>query len=225
MKILLIEDDPQTCDYVCKGLMQKGHVVDAAKDGVEGWELVSTREYDVAIVDRMLPGMDGLQLIRELRRSGSPVRILMLTAMGRTDDRVEGLTSGADDYLTKPFAFAELMARINALSRRSGDEAKPLILTLADLQLDTSMHSVRRGDLEIKLHSREYQLLAYFLRNIGRTVTRPMLLERVWDISFDPKTNVVETHVSRLRAKVDGPFRIKLIHTVRGIGYRMSLDA
>lgn len=224
MKILLIEDDSRTREYICKGLMQKGHVVDAAKDGVEGWELVSTRDYDVAIIDRMLPGLDGLQLIRDLRRSGSPARILMLTAMGRTDDRVEGLTSGADDYLTKPFAFAELVARINALSRRSGEEAKPLILSLADLQLDIRMHSVRRGGLEIELHNREHQLLEYFLRNIGRTVTRSMLLERVWDIRFDPKTNVVETHVSRLRAKVDGPFRLKLIHTVRGIGYRMSPD-
>lgn len=225
MKILLIEDDKQTRDYVTNGLSQCGYTVDAAGNGSDAWELFATREYDIVVIDRMLPDLDGIELVKSIRESGSSAGIIMLTAVGRTVDRVNGLASGADDYLIKPFAFAELLARINAISRRPREAVPRTLLGLADLELDIAMHSVRRGGSAIELHQREFQLLEYFLRNVGRIVTRSMLLERVWDIRFAPKTNIVDTHVSRLRAKVDGPFEVKLIHTLRGVGYRMSLDA
>jgi two-component system OmpR family response regulator len=225
MKILLVEDDEQTRTYVCNGLSQSGHTVDAATNGSDAWELFATREYDIVVVDRMLPDLDGIELVRNIRQTGSTSGILMLTAVGRTDARIDGLASGADDYLIKPFAFAEFLARVNSVSRRVRESPTKLQLNLADLELDISMHVARRSGSVIELHNREFQLLEYFLRNVGRVVTRSMLLERVWDIRFEPRANIVDTHVSRLRAKIDGPSDTKLIHTVRGIGYRMSLDA
>jgi two-component system, OmpR family, response regulator len=222
MKILVIEDDPQALDYLAKGLKQEGHTVDAVANGLDGQELAQTSDYDAAIIDRMLPGMDGLSLVKALRKSGSAVKILFLTSLGGIDDRVEGLDAGGDDYLTKPYAFSELLARLNALARRPAAHNDTMTLRVADLELDLKTRRAVRSGQVIDIQPREFRLLEYLMRNAGRVVTRNMLLERVWDFNFDPKTSVVETHISRLRAKIDKPFKKQLLQTLRGSGYRLD---
>ncbi|MBB4000075.1 response regulator transcription factor [Aureimonas pseudogalii] len=219
MKVLLIEDDASTAHYVLTGLREEGHEIDHALDGSTGLELACTRTYDALVVDRMLPVLDGLSLVRALRSAGRDAPILFLTALGGVDDRVEGLEAGADDYLLKPFAFSELLARLNALMRRAPARREETVLVVGDLKLNLLSRVATRGGQPIDLQPREFRLLEYMMRNRGRVLTRTMLLERVWDFHFDPKTNVVETHVSRLRAKVDRPFATELIRTVRGSGY------
>ena len=219
MRILMIEDDATAADYGAKGLTESGHVCDVLADGSDGL-FQSTREsYDVIVVDRMLPGLDGLSMVRALRAAGVKTPVLFLTAIGGIDDRVEGLEAGGDDYLTKPFAFAELLARLNALARRPPVQVVKTVLVVADLELDLMQRTARRGGQIIDLLPKEFTLLEVLMRNEGRIVTRTMLLERVWDFHFDPKTSVVETHISRLRAKIDKPFPVALLHTVKSAGY------
>jgi two-component system, OmpR family, response regulator len=222
LKILVIEDDPQALAYLTKGLTREGHTVDAVANGLDGQELAHTNTYDAAVIDRMLPGLDGLSLVKALRKSGSAMKILFLTSLGGIDDRVEGLDAGGDDYLTKPYAFSELLARLNALARRPASQSEPMILRVGDLELDLKTRRVTRAGEAIDIQAREFRLLEYLMRNAGRVVTKTMLLERVWDFNFDPKTSVVETHISRLRAKIDKPFETQLIHTLRGSGYRLD---
>ncbi len=224
MKILVVEDDLQAQSFLSRGLSHEGHAVDAVANGLDGLELAQTREYDVAVIDRMLPGMDGLNLVKQLRKSGGAARIIFLTSLGGIDDRVDGLEAGGDDYLTKPYAFSELLARINAVARRPSGQSESMALKVADLELDVKMRTVTRAGQMIDIQAREFKLLEYLMRNAGRIVTRNMLLERVWDFNFDPKTSVVETHISRLRAKIDKPFKKQLIQTLRGSGYRMNGD-
>ena len=219
MKLLVIEDDAETAAYIGKGLSEAGHVVDHAANGRDGFFLIGAGHYDVAVVDRMLPSLDGLTLVKKLRDEGIGTPILFLTNLGGIDDRVEGLDAGGDDYLTKPFAFSELLARINALARRPAVCATETVLRCGDLELDLLKRTAVRGGRSIELQPREFALLECLLRNPGRIVTRTMLLEKVWEFHFDPKTNIVETHISRLRAKVDRGFESELIHTVRGSGY------
>jgi two-component system OmpR family response regulator len=218
VKILLIEDDEETAAYITRGLREHGHVIDHASNGRDGLFLASAGEHDVLIVDRMLPAMDGLGLVRTLRGAGVRTPVLFLTALGGVGDRVRGLDAGGDDYLAKPFAFAELLARVNALARRPPLVEVQTVLRVADLEIDLLKRSVRRGGARIELQPREFQLLEHLMRHAGRVVTRTMLLESVWDFHFDPKTNIVETHISRLRGKLGAP---ELIHTVRGAGYVM----
>ena len=225
MKILLVEDDTAMADYAAKGLRQQGHVVDRAATGREGLFLSGSGSYDVVIVDRMLPGLDGLAMVRTMRGAGLAMPILFLTTMGGIDDRVEGLEAGGDDYLVKPFSFAELVARVNALGRRLPLTAPSTLLKVADLHLDVVKRTAARRGTAIDLQPREFKLLEYLMRHEGELVTRTMLLEQVWDFHFDPQTSVVETHVSRLRAKVDRPFSPDLIHTVRGAGYCLRAPA
>jgi two-component system, OmpR family, response regulator len=220
MKILLIEDDTETASHVAGGLREHGHIVDHVAMGPDGLQLAITNGHDVLIIDRMLPGLDGLAIVKAVRSAGLRAPILLLTTMDGIDDRVEGLESGADDYLIKPFAFAELLARTNALARRPANTVET-ILRVADLEMDLVKRTVTRGARKIVLQPREFQLLEYFMRNAGRVVTRTMLLEHVWDFHFDPRTNIVETHVSRLRGKVDRDFNVELIHTIRGSGYSL----
>ncbi|MGB3147509.1 MAG: response regulator transcription factor [Paracoccaceae bacterium] len=222
MKLLLIEDDPTTAAYIVKGLREEGHVVDHLADGRDGMVQAMSGGYDVLIVDRMLPGLDGLSLVRALRSAKVTVPAIFLTAIGGVDDRIEGLQAGADDYLVKPFAFGELSARVAVLARRSAQPVAETVLTAGDLRMDLIARSVTRDGQPIDLLPREFALLEHLLRRKGRVQTRTMLLEAVWDLSFDPQTNVVETHVSRLRAKVDKPFERELIHTVRGAGYKIE---
>jgi len=219
MKILLIEDDPPTAAFVEKGLRQAGHEIDSSGDGQEGLILATTVAYDAAVIDRMLPGLDGLALVKTLRGAGIKTPILFLTARGGIDDCVEGLEAGADDYLGKPFAFSELLARLSALARRPPIAGEAVVLQVGDLVMDLIGRKVRRGDQNVDLMPREFKLLEVLMRNRGRLMTRTMLLERVWDFRFDPKSSIVETHVSRLRAKVDRPFDFPLIKTERGMGY------
>jgi len=222
MRILLVEDDRQTAAYVAKGLTEDGHVVDVLDDGRDGLVHATSEPYDLIIVDRMLPGVDGLTMVKTLRATGSKAPILMLTSLGGVDDRVDGLEAGADDYVVKPFAFSELQARVNALARRPPMRSEEAVLRAGDLEMDLISRNVRRAGQAIDLQPREFRLLEVLLRNKGRIVTRTMLLERVWDFHFDPKTSVVETHISRLRAKVDKPFETELIQTVRGTGYTIN---
>ena len=219
MRILLIEDDPSAADYVARGLSENGHVCDVLADGTDGLFHATRESYDVLVVDRMIPGLDGLSLVRALRAAGRKTPVLFLTALGGIDDRVEGLEAGADDYLTKPFAFAELLARVNALARRPPVQQVKTTLRVADLELDLMARQARRAGQPIDLLPKEFTLLEVLMRNEGRVVTRTMLLERVWDFHFDPKTSVVETHISRLRAKIDRPFDLALLHTVKNAGY------
>ena len=219
MKILLIEDDEETAAYVLNGLGEAGHLGAHCSDGRDGLVMATTEDYDVLIVDRMLPGLDGLGLVKTLRSAGVTTPVLFLTAISGIDDRVEGLDAGGDDYLVKPFAFSELLARVAALGRRPPMAAEETVLKVADLELNLIQRVVSRGGREIELRPREFHLLEYLLRNAGKVVTRTMLLERVWDFNFDPRTNVVETHISRLRGKIDKPFDEKLIKTVHGVGY------
>lgn len=218
VKILLIEDDSQTAEYIAKGLREHGHVVDKTDNGRDGLYLATGETYDVMIVDRNLPKMDGLSLVKAARASGMKTPVLFLTTMGGVDDRVAGLEAGADDYLVKPFAFAELQARVSALARRP-----PIVATtqlrVGDLEIDLLSRTVTRGGKRLELLAQEFKILEYLMRHAGEIVTRTMLLEKVWDFHFDPKTNIVETHISRLRSKIDKGFDKPLLHTVRGAGY------
>lgn len=221
MKILLIEDDQETSAYVARGLREHGHVVDLAATGRDGLFLATDGGHDVLIVDRMLPGLDGVSLVRGLREIGLKAPVLFLTALGGVGDRVRGLEAGADDYLVKPFAFAELLARVNALARRLPLNEMPSLVRIGDLEMDLLKRTVARGGKPIELQPREFQLLEFLARNADRVVTRTMLLEAVWDFHFDPKTNIVETHMSRLRGKLAQHGGAELIHTVRGAGYAL----
>ena len=219
LKILLIEDDAENADYVANGLREEGHLLTHVESGAEGLICALGNGFDLLIVDRMIPGLDGLNLVRSLRTAGHHTPVLFLTALGGVEDRVSGLNAGGDDYLVKPFAFSELVARVAALGRRPHTTAAETRLLVHDLEIDLLSHTVqRRGEL-IELQPREFRLLEYLMRHAGQVVTRTMLLERVWDIHFDPRTNVVETHIGRLRSKVDKGFGAELIHTVRGAGY------
>ena len=218
MKVLLIEDDVKTTAYVKRGLEEHGHVVDSAPNGRDGLFLAAGEVYDVMIFDRMLPGLDGLGMVKTVRAAGVTTPVLFLTTMGGIEDRVEGLEVG-DDYLVKPFAFAELLARINALARRPPIAQVPTVLRVADLEMDLIGRKVRRAGREIDLQAREFRLLEYLMRNAGHIVTRTMLLEKVWDHHFDPQTNVIDVHISRLRSKIDKGFERPLLHTIRGAGY------
>ncbi|CEJ83272.1 MAG: response regulator transcription factor [Hyphomicrobium denitrificans] len=222
MRILLLEDDANTAAYVSKGLEEEGHTVDHLADGRDAVAQAVGETYDVVILDRMLPGLDGLAIIKEIRSAGRRVPVLFLTALGGVDDRVEGLDAGGDDYLVKPFAFSELLARVNALARRPHTIGEETRLKVGDLEIDLVSRKVTRGGDTIDLQPREFRLLEVLMRNRGRVVTRTMLLERVWSFHFDPKTSVVETHISRLRAKIDKPYETELIHTIRGCGYTVN---
>ena len=222
MRILLIEDDPETSRFIRKGLGEAGHVLDHAGDGKQGLLLALDAEHDVLVVDRMLPGLDGLSIVRSLRAAGRDTPVLVLSALGEVDDRVEGLRAGGDDYLVKPFALAELSARLEALVRRrsGGGGAAPVTrLIVADLEMDLLARTVKRAGCGIELKPREFRLLEHLMRHAGQVVTRTMLLEAVWDYHFDPQTNVIDVHVSRLRRKIDRDLGPPLIHTVRGAGY------
>ena len=223
MHILVIEDDTDTREFIRSGLEQAGHVVDAASDGREGLLLATTSEYDLLVLDRMLPEVDGLTVLRTLRASGSEVPVVILSALGEVDQRVEGLRAGGDDYLVKPFAFSELEARVEALMRRTAPQGPATTLVLADLEMDLISREVKRAGKTIDLQPREFRLLEFLMRHADQVVTRTMLLEHVWDYHFDPQTNVIDVHVSRLRAKIDKDFSRPLLHTVRGAGYKLSL--
>ncbi len=219
MRVLLVEDDKRQAEFIQRGLAQQGDCVDHAADGEQGLSLGLSTTYDLFIFDLMLPGKDGIALIRDIRAKGITTPILVLSARNSVDDRVQGLRSGGDDYLVKPFAFSELVARLEALHRRATGLAEPDQLSVADLHMDLQRHKVRRDDCSIDLQPKEYVLLEYLMRNAGRVVSKTMIMEHVWDYNFDPQTNVVEARISRLREKVDRPFEHHLIHTVRGIGY------
>ena len=222
VRILIIEDDPGTRAYVAKGLRESGYAVDEAGDGKEGLFMAMEGEHDAAIVDRMLPGLDGLGLVRALRAAGKDLPVLILSALAEVDDRVAGLRSGGDDYLTKPFAFVELLARVEALQRRRERDGGSPRLTLADLEMDLLTRNVRRAGTPIRLQPREFRLLEFLMRRADQVVTRTMLLEGVWEYHFDPQTNVIDVHISRLRGKIDRDFDRPLLHTVRGAGYMLS---
>ncbi|WP_235187558.1 response regulator transcription factor [Methylobacter tundripaludum] len=215
----MIEDDSETRNYVSAGLKEAGHMVDLAKDGYEGLLIAKEGNYDLLIVDRMLPHLDGLTVVKTLRSTQCNVPVLFLTTMCGIDDRVEGLNAGADDYLVKPFAFSELAARVNALLRRPRETAELKVLQVRDLEIDLLKRLVRRDKQVIDLQPTEFRLLEYLVRHAGQVVTRTMLLENVWDFHFDPQTNIVETHISRLRGKLNAGNKSDLIHTVRGAGY------
>ncbi len=219
MRILVIEDDKEAATYLLKGLTESGHVVDHTTNGEDGLHMALTGAYEVDVIDRMLPRRDGLSIITAMRSAEIHTPVLILSALGEVDDRVEGLRVGGDDYLTKPFAFAELLARIDALARRSLPEHSSTRLLVADLELDFLKHKVTRADKTVHLQPREFRLLKYMMQHAGQVVTRTMLLENVWDYHFDPQTNVIDVHISRLRAKIDKDFGEPLLHTVRGAGY------
>lgn len=219
MRILVVEDDPKIASFVVKGLKQSGFAVDHSPDGDEAQALAGAVTYDAAVVDIMLPGQDGLALVQRLRKQGVRVPVIFLSAKASVDDRIRGLQAGGDDYLTKPFAFSELLARIQALIRRATQSTEPTRLEVGDLQLDLLTREASRAGQRIELQPREYSLLEYLMRNAGRVVTKTMILEHVYDFSFDPQTNVVDVLVSRLRQKVDRDFPAKMIHTLRGVGY------
>ena len=219
MRVLIVEDDREIAHFVQRGLKEVGHGADVAFDGDTGLELAISSGFDVVIIDRMLPGRDGLSVIQAIRSAGIRVPVLILSALGEVDDRVKGLKAGGDDYLTKPFALTELLARIEALGRRASPDEPATRYSVGDLVLDRLTHKVARaGDL-IALQPREFRLLEYLMRNAGQVVTRTMLLENVWDYHFDPQTNVIDVHISRLRGKIDKGFDRPLLHTVRGAGY------
>jgi len=217
--VLLIEDDDTIAEFVARGLREASFAVDRVSDGAEGLAAALDQAYDVAVVDVMLPRRDGLSVIEELRRKGVMTPVLILSARQTVDDRVRGLQAGGDDYLTKPFAFAELLARVQALVRRASRTPEPTTLTVEDLVLDLLSRRVSRGGTQVDLRPREFALLEYLMRNTGRVVSKTMILSHVWEYNFDPQTNIVDVLVSRLRDKVDRPFETKLIHTVRGVGY------
>jgi two-component system OmpR family response regulator len=223
MRILLAEDDAEMAEFVARGLDELGHNVVRASNGADALHLATAEPFDLALVDRMMPDMDGLSVLRRLRAAGIEIPVLLLTALGRIEDRVEGLEAGADDYLVKPFAFSELAARINALARRGPLSAPATRLECGPLSMDLLRREVRRDGEVVVLQPREFRLLEELLRNAERAVTRTMLLERVWGFHFDPQTNIVETHISRLRAKINEGGKPDLIETIRGVGYRMRL--
>jgi two-component system OmpR family response regulator len=224
MKFLVIEDDAETAAYVTRGLKERGHAVDSASTGRDGAFLAAHEPYDAIIMDRMLPGMDGLALVKMLRGKGVRTPVLFLTALGGIDDRVEGLNAGADDYLIKPFAFSELLARLHALVRRPPLSPNQTALRVADLEMDLLRRSVMRGGVAIDLQPREFMLLEFLMRHAGHIVTRAMLLEGVWEFHFDPKTNIVETNMSRLRSKLHRDGTPDLIQTIRGSGYLLAAE-
>ncbi|MFH2091651.1 MAG: response regulator transcription factor [Pseudomonadota bacterium] len=219
MRILVIEDDIKIAQFIKKGLRAEGFAVDHAKTGVVGLDMALAGVYDTLVVDIMLPQMDGISVIRKIRKSGNNTPVIILSARNRVDDRVEGLRAGADDYLTKPFAFSEFLARVQALIRRAGNVVDPVNLSYADLTVDIIKRQVKRGDVLIDLQPLEFSLLEYLLRNKERVVSKTMIMEHVWDYNFDPMTNVVEARICRLRDKIDKGFESRLIHTVRGAGY------
>ncbi len=221
MRILVVEDDTDVSRYIKRGLTEAGHVVDVVESGTDGLAMGREERFDVLIVDRMLPGMDGITLIETLRRDNRKVPVLILSALGELGDRVVGLRAGGDDYLPKPFAFEELLARVEALARRNYQGAVETQLKVADLEMDVLSRKVRRQGQTINLQPREFRLLEYLMRHSGQVVTRTMLLENVWDYHFDPQTNVIDVHVSRLRSKIDRDFDIPLLQTVRGAGYML----
>ena len=219
MRLLVVEDDRDAADYLVKAFREVGHVADAANDGEDGLAMAADGEYDVLIIDRMLPKLDGLAVIGSLRAKGVETPVLILSALGQVDDRIKGLRAGGDDYLPKPYSFAELLARVEVLSRRRGGRGEETVLRVADLVLDRMSREVRRGEEEISLQPREFRLLEYLMKHAGQVVTRTMLLENVWDYHFDPQTNVIDVHISRLRSKIDKGFSQPLLHTIRGAGY------
>jgi two-component system OmpR family response regulator len=219
MRILIIEDDRDAAGYLAKAFREVGHVADVAHDGEEGLALAQDGQHDVVIVDRMLPRRDGLSVIGALRTKGVETPVLILSALGQVDDRVKGLRAGGDDYLAKPYAFSELLARVEVLARRRPGRSEDTVYKVSDLELDRLSHRVMRGDAEIVLQPREFRLLEYLMKHAGQVVTRTMLLENVWDYHFDPQTNVIDVHISRLRSKIDKGFARPLLHTVRGAGY------
>jgi two-component system OmpR family response regulator len=219
MKLLIVEDDKEAAAYLKRALQEAGHAVDTAHDGRDGLMLAAAEPYDVIVLDRMLPSLDGLAILRTVRASGVKTPVLLLTALDGIDDRVEGLEAGGDDYLVKPFAFAELLARVNALARRPPPQEVRTELVVGDLRIDLLKRTVIRAGRRVELQPREFQILEFLMRHAGRVVTRTMLLESVWDFHFDPRTNIVESHMSRLRGKVDRGHDRELIQTVRGAGY------
>ncbi|MGY6708350.1 MAG: winged helix-turn-helix domain-containing protein [Rhizobiaceae bacterium] len=222
MKLLIIEDDREAADYLEKAFAEAGHTAHLARDGETGYMLAGDGGYDVLVVDRMLPKRDGLSVIAALRAKGVETPVLILSALGEVDDRVTGLRAGGDDYLTKPYAFSELLARVEVLARRKGRGDVETVYRIGDLELDRLSHSVRRAGQEITLQPREFRLLEYLMRHAGQVVTRTMLLENVWDYHFDPQTNVIDVHISRLRSKIEKGFETPVLHTVRGAGYMLK---
>jgi two-component system OmpR family response regulator len=225
MRVLVIEDDRETASFLQKSLKESGHAAELAGDGETGLALAETAGFDVLIVDRMLPRLDGLSVIKRLRAAGNRTPALILSALGEVDDRVKGLRAGGDDYLTKPYAYSELLARVEALARRQVPEEQVTKYVVGDLVLDRLSHRVMRAGEPVQLQPREYRLLEYLMKHAGQVVTRTMLLENVWDYHFDPQTNVIDVHVSRLRAKIDKSFETPLLHTVRGAGYMIRDSA
>ena len=225
MKVLIIEDDWETADFVASGLKRDGHLVEIAGDCSEGFSLAASKTHDILIVDRRLPDADGLSLVRDFRARGGTAPVIFLTTMSSIDDRVEGFEAGGDDYLVKPFAFTELRARVQALARRPLAAQSETVLQVGDLEMDLIRRQVVRAAQDIELQPLEFRILEYFLRNKGRIVTRNMLLDRVWNFHFDPNTKVVEANISRLRNKIDRPFARPLLHTIRGAGYILDESA
>ena len=221
MKILVAEDDQRTAEYIRKGLVESGYTVDCVHNGKDALSQCLYNNYDLVVMDRMMPGMDGLDVLKALRAAKSLIPVIFLTALADVDDRVEGLVAGGDDYLVKPFAFSELLARITVVSRRPKDTEEPRTLQVHDLTLDLLTRTAVRGNVKIPLLAKEFALLEVLMRNTGRIVTKTMLLEQVWDFNFDPRTTVVETHISRLRAKIDKPFNVPLLHNTRNTGYSL----
>jgi two-component system OmpR family response regulator len=221
MRLLIVEDDRESADYLVKAFREAGHVADHAADGDEGLAMAQSHDYEVLVVDRMLPKRDGLSLIGALRQGGSRTPVLILSALGQVDDRIKGLRAGGDDYLPKPYSFAELLARVEVLSRRVGSPSEEMVYRVGDLEIDRLSRVVKRGAHELTLQPREFRLLEYLMKHAGQVVTRTMLLENVWDYHFDPQTNVIDVHVSRLRGKIDKGYDRPLLHTIRGAGYMM----
>lgn len=224
MRILIIEDDARAADYLVGGLRERGHDAEWAKDGLTGLERASRGDYDALVIDRMMPGLDGLEMLKRLRAMGCGTPALFLTALDQVDHRVEGLRAGAEDYLVKPYAFPELLARVEGLARRRAPEETITKLRLADLEMDLLARTVTRAGDKIELQPREFKLLEELLRHSGQVVTRSMLLESVWDYHFDPQTNVIDVHISRLRSKIDKGYSPSLLRTVRGAGYMLAAD-
>jgi two-component system OmpR family response regulator len=221
MRVLVVEDDVEAAAYLVKGLNESGHTVDHAADGDDGLSLAMSAPYDVLVVDRMLPKRDGLSVVSTIREQGNETPVLFLSALGEVDDRIKGLKAGGDDYLTKPYAFAELLARIEVLVRRSNPDQVKTKLQVGDLEVDLLARKVTRAGTDIDLQPREFRLLEYLMKNADRVVTRTMLLENVWEYHFDPQTNVIDVHISRLRSKIDKNFDVPLLHTIRGAGYSL----
>jgi two-component system OmpR family response regulator len=225
MRILVVEDDLKTASFVTKGLREAGYVVDHAEDGTQALERALSEVYDVLVIDRMLPGLNGIKVVETIRSEGVESPVLFLSALGDVEDRVQGLKAGGDDYLVKPFALSELLARLEALMRRGRGQGEVTQLSVGDLEMDILARKVIRQGQRVYLHPREFKLLEYLMRHAGQVVTRTMLLENVWEYHFDPQTNVIDVHISRLRQKVDKPFDKTILHTVRGAGYKLELSS